>query len=232
MNNLLSEYKLQVEWEAMLRMMGYPAVAKVSEPVQRVCHEQLARLDLFAEPWGSWSEVGIECVEAEQVMLEGGKILAGKRVANILRGATALKMIIVTLGAGFADEVRRLTHQGAMIEALALDAAGTVAMDALMASLCERLCSEAVSRGCGTTIRYGPGYTGWDINDISVRFSYIKNQKLPLRLNEQMMMIPEKSLLCIVGLTPGGKLAPQVEPCRICDLRHCSVRREPYRGTD
>jgi hypothetical protein len=64
-----------------------------------------------------------------------------------------------------------------------------------------------------------------------VLFSYLETEPLPVRLNEQLMMIPEKSLLCVIGIAPGARLAPpEVVPCRLCDLESCSLRRAPYRG--
>jgi len=228
--NLLSDAPLEIELDSLYPQLGYPAGADVAPPVSEVCREQLARLSAFAEPWGSWREIQIEGVGNGVVRLEGGGELHSARLASLFARATALRLVIVTLGPRFAPEVERLMEESSAMDAMVFDAAGTVVATGLIHRLVEGICREALEHGRGTTIRYGPGYTGWGIRDIEVLFSYLEADEPPVRLTEQLMMIPVKSLLNVVGITPHGKRSAETLPCRICDLRHCSARREPYRG--
>ena len=76
----------------------------------------------------------------------------------------------------------------------------------------------------------GPGYTGWHFDDQATLFSFFDQGTIPIDLSDGIMMQPKKSLLGMVGLTPGGKEAPEIEPCRICDLQNCAMRKQPFRG--
>lgn len=231
MRNALKDHRAAVHEQDVLRAMGYPDGALVSEPVRRVCREQLARVGELADPWGSSREVRIESVAGDRVDLGAGRMLRSRRVASMLRRATSVEVCLVTLGGAVSAEVSRLVADGSMIEALALDAAATAATNGLMEELRERVCATAAERRSGTTIPYGPGYTGWRIGDMPVLLSCLDQADVPVRLNEQLMMIPQKSLLCVVGIVPGGKRGrTEVLPCRLCDLDHCSLRRAPYRG--
>jgi len=228
--NLVADDALEVGRKELFRTLGYPARKIPVGSIAEVCEQQSARTLELAQPWGSWREIPVEKIEDGQVRLAGGRELGSKRLAKILRKADAVLLLLVTLGDAFSTEVRRLSAEGAMLEAMVLDAAGTVATNALMKRLRKLGSSQAVERGYGATIRYGPGYTGWDIRDMAVLFNYLDPEEVPVRLNPQMMMIPEKSLIALVGLTPNGKVAQEPVPCRICDLENCSVRREPYRN--
>jgi cobalamin-dependent methionine synthase I len=144
--------------------------------------------------------------------------------------ASSLRLVVVTLGQRISAEVQRLMEEAHMMDAMALDAAGTVATGQLMRRLVEGVCEDALASGLGTTIRYGPGYTGWELDDLGVLFADLSGREVPVSLTEQLSMRPEKSLVNVVGVVPGGRAAPEIVPCRICDLESCSARREPYRG--
>jgi hypothetical protein len=227
MKNLLTERELRVDRDELFAAMGYPSSSSVSEPVLRVCEAQLSRLEALARPWGSWLEIGIEEVGRGIVRLEGGRELDSARLASILRHARSLCVVVVTLGSRIGAEIRRLMEEAATLDAWALDAASSAATNDLLRQLVEQICTGALARQRGTTIRYGPGYTGWEIRDMAVLFSYLEREALPLQINEQLMLVPEKSLLNVVGITPSGRAAPEVLPCRVCDLEHCTARRAP-----
>jgi len=228
-DNLLEQGHIAVDADALFRALGYPDREHVSAPVQEICLDQLGRLDQFLRPWAGVHEVRVEEVTADTVRLDCGRTLSGRRLATILRRATSLQICLATVGAEVMEEIKHLVAEGAMLEALALDAGASAAVTRVMAAVRERVCNNAQARGFGTTIRYGPGYTGWQLEDTAVLFSYLGRHRLPVRLNEQFMMLPAKSLLNVIGLVPGGTAqAPEVVPCRMCDLEHCSVRQLPH----
>ena len=229
MDNLFTDRHIPTDTDELFRAMGYPGRERVSEPVRDICLDQLCRLDQFIRPWGGVHEVRIEAVAHDAVQLDCGRRLSARRLANILRRATALQLCLVTVGHEVMAEIERLVAAGAMVEALALDAAASTAVKGLMAAVRQRVCTDAQARGYGTTLRYGPGYTGWHLRDTEILFSYLDVERLPVRLNEQLMMLPAKSLLSVIGLVPGGHAAaPEGVSCRMCDLAHCSVRQLPH----
>ncbi len=233
MENLLRGYRVEPDEGEVFRLMGYPDGARVSDPVLEVCREQISRVGEVADPWGGHVELRITGGDGDEVRIESGHVLNSNRVAGILRRSDSLAVYVVTLGSPATEEIHRLQTENFMPEVLAFDAAATVATGALLGKLRERICTEAAAHGCGTTIAYGPGYSGWEIHDMTKLFSCLRGEEVPVRLNDQLMMIPEKSLLGVVGIVPGGRRELiDVEPCRLCDLARCSVRREPYRSPE
>lgn len=229
MQNLLEQHRIEADEQDVFRMMGYPRGARVPEPVLQVCREQISRLTKLADPWGGYREIGIQAITDDGVQLTSGGKMRSRRIAGILRHAKAVKVCLVTLGSPAAMEIRQLVADDCAMEALALDAAASAATNTLMGRIHERVCSEASERNCGTTVQYGPGYTGWDIIDLHVLFECLGGGELPVRLNEQLMMVPEKSLLGVIGIVPGSRSRSRVVvPCRACDLEGCSVRTAPF----
>jgi hypothetical protein len=232
MQNLLTDDRFEVNESEVFRTLGYPDSGSVSVPVREICREQLRRLGDFIAPWAGSHEVRIEGIDDGSVRLESDRTLNSRRLANILRRATSLRICLVTVGPKIVSEIERLMATGAMVEALALDAAASAAASVLMAELRQRICAQATECNCGTTLRYAPGYTGWHIHDTPTLFSYLDKESVPIRLNQQLMMIPAKSLLGVIGIVPGGhSVAHEVLPCRLCDLERCSVRRAPCQPT-
>lgn len=222
--------RYEVEAGDVFRMMGYPAAENVSECVRDLCLEQVRRLEDLVDPWGGSRAVRIEGVESDTVRLDCGRALRSRRLASILRRATNLEVCVATVGARVTAAINGLVAAGAMVEALALDAAASAATTSLMTQLRARVCDEALERNCGTTLPYGPGFTGWQIEDTPTVFSLLEGEPLPVRLNQQLMMIPEKSLLNVMGVEPGGRGTPrEVVPCRLCDLERCTLRQAPWR---
>jgi len=228
MDNLLQGARVSAELDEVSRLIGYPSPEKMSAPMREVCLQELARLPTLCEPWGIWRDFELRSVHTHGVRLAGELELTSRRLAKLMRKARALRLVMTTLGEEVTREVQRLVHEGCMPEAMALDAAATAAVHALTEELIRRSCNEAQARGLGTTIRYAPGYTGWNIGDIGPLFATLECDHVPVQLNAQLMMRPEKSLLSIIGLTNDGRIAAPLEQCRGCDLIRCSARKAPY----
>jgi len=230
MQNLLSHVRLSVERDDLLRSMGYPDPSRVSEPVRRVCAEQIERLPDLAQPWGTCAEVAIVCAGRHRVDLASGATLHSRRLAALVRGARSLQICLVTLGAAVSAETERLMAANAAVDAFALACAATVATHGLVAHLRQRICADAERHGCSATYPYGPGYTGWELRDLPQLFGRFTDPSVPVRLNEQWMMTPPHSLLVVMGLVPGRqRQRHELVPCRVCDLDPCSLRRAPWR---
>jgi len=229
LDNLLHRTSVSVGLDEISRLIGYPSPEHISAPVRDTCLAEIARLPALCEPWGTWRDFELRSTHADRIELAGGLRLSSRRLARLMRRARTLRLFVATLGDGVSHEIRRLVHDDCMPEAMALDAAATVAIHSLSEDLIRRTCDEVQKIGLGTTTRYAPGYTGWDIRDITALFETL-GQEMPVRLNAQLMMRPEKSLLSIVGLTDDGRVAAPLEQCQGCDLLRCSAREAPYRA--
>jgi len=232
MLNQLENYRYQLDEALVLHFMGYGESAAVSEQILDVVRDQMSGIESFSDHWGATVEVPLAKVNKEEVVLqkEGGSvILRSRQLPKILSRCDAVVVLLVTTGAQISSKSRSLQDQNPL-EAFILDAIGSAMVVELMKSLTRQVFDEAQRRSYGTTLRLGPGYTGWHIEDQAVLFSYFDAETIPVLFKQDSMMYPEKTLLAILGLRPNGKEAPEIEPCRVCDLPECRMRKFEFRG--
>ena len=234
LKNELAGYDYPLALETVLNFMGYSDVTKARKPVLKIAHEQIERAREFASPWGAFVEVPLCGVTPDTIYLkEGdGKVaLNSEQLPKILRNAESCVLLLASAGDPITEEARRLMAEGKQGQALALDAVGSTMVVEAMKALTDIVSEQAQARGFGTTLRVGPGYTGWNFGDQAILFRFFEGREgLPISMSDGIMMRPQKSLLGMVGLNPGGKKAPEIEPCRLCDLQNCMMRKAPYRA--
>jgi uncharacterized protein len=232
--NRLAGYRYQLERDSVLNFMGYGDTSKARKPVLKIADEYLARAAEFSEPWAASVEVPLCGIENDKIHLKHGMdqvVLHSEQLPKILRNAESVVILLASAGDKTTEESRRLMADGKQGQALAVDAMGSAMVVEAMKALTDQVSAEAQQRGYGTTLRVGPGYTGWHFGDQAILFRFFEGRPgLPVTMSDGIMMRPQKSLLGMVGLNPGGKKAPEIEPCRLCDLQNCMMRKAPFRG--
>lgn len=232
--NHLADYQYTLDRDSVLNFMGYGDPSRARKPVLKVMEEQLARAGEFAEPWGAAVEVPLCGIEDDRIHLKHGLdqvVLHSEQLPKILRQAEAVVILLASAGDRVTQAAKALMDEGKQGQALALDAVGSAMVVEAMKALTDQVSAEAMQRGYGTTLRVGPGYTGWHFGDQALLFRFFDGRPgLPVTMSDGIMMRPQKSLLGLVGLNPGGRRAPEIEPCRLCDLANCMMRKAPFRG--
>ncbi len=232
--NRLEGYRYRLDRDSVLNFMGYGDPSKARKPVLKVLDEQLARAMDFAEPWATCVEVPLCGIDNDKIHLKHGLeqvVLHSEQLPKILRHAEAVVILLASAGDPVTQESKRLMAEGKTGQALAMDAIGSAMVVECMKALTDQVAAEAQQRGYGTTLRVGPGYTGWHFGDQAILFRFFEGcRQLPVTMSDGIMMRPQKSLLGMVGLNPGARNAPEIEPCRLCDLKNCAMRKAPFRG--
>jgi len=234
MENQLEDFSFDLQVNDVLNFMGYADPAKARPKIRAMAEEAIASANIFNEAWGTSIEVPLCGIRENEVYLKRGDeqvCLHSTQLPKILRKSDAVAILLVTAGKKITEESRKWMSTGKMTQALVYSAIGSAMAVDLMKALTDRVYARVAARGYGITLRVGPGYTGWHLADQGVLFSFLDN-RIPVELSNGVMMFPEKSLLGMIGLTPGGKKTAEIEPCRICDLKGCDMRKSPFRGYD
>jgi hypothetical protein len=235
MLNQLADYQYQVDEALVLHFMGYNPKDTVSPPILEVVQSQLPLVGQFDDQWGASIELPIQEVAEQQVILNGQQVpsandnivLRSSQLPRVLQRCDAVVILLVTAGPTITETTRAASDP---LEAFVLDALGSAMTVALMKALTRQVFTTAQCRGYGTTLRMGPGYTGWHIDDQATLLGCFDKDTMPVQFADGTMMKPEKTLLGLTGLRPEGKEAPEIEPCRVCDLPNCRMRLFEFRG--
>lgn len=138
--------------------------------------------------------------ENERVEFEEGFSFSGKGVFRLLRHSEAAAVWLLTLGDEIDSKVNTLEEED-ISEAYFLNAAASSVIEGVQVMLQGIVEQRAVLEGFHTSKRFSPGYPGWDLPEQETLISILKAAELGIRLTEAYLMLPQKSLSGIYGLS-------------------------------
>ncbi len=224
------DWDCRVDADAVLRGQGADPVRlrarspRLAALAERVAREGIAML----EPRVAFRRLRVLSGEGERLLLEDGGELVGPLVARRLSRAREIVAAVATIGDRLETSVERISSRD-LPYALALDALGSAAVEALALAAHRRVQDLGGSEGVGVTIPLNPGMEGWSLETGQRQiFGLFDGAPAGVRLGASGMMLPRKSLSMVVGLGrdvfSGG---------RTCD--HCAAlgrcRHRDSRGT-
>ncbi len=227
----LENIDLKVEPRAILYIQGYtgkrepkPAVIELAE---RAAEEALA----LSEPQAIYREVPIAEVNTDYLLLEGGfRLNTGERINGWWKGSKSLSIAVCTIGERIEDRVSQYFAKGEHASAMNLDIAGSVALGALGNRVHQHICHTAKQAGLEMGPFLNPGYREWSITDQKEIFRIMPADSIGVKLNEQCMMIPKKSLTYCAGVGV-NEVQESFNRCRHCGVPKCPYR-DPGKGID
>ncbi|MGB2782465.1 MAG: vitamin B12 dependent-methionine synthase activation domain-containing protein [Atribacterota bacterium] len=228
---IVKDIQLKIDEDEVLRYLGYSKRKMVApkEIVLQIVREEIARSYNLFEPQGIYSPIKIRQISFSdgRVVLENDFVVNfNNLVISLLKGTNCLVLGVVTVGSTLENNVSELFARGEYPRAIALDAVGTVAVEALSKYVRNLICQEVKDRNLQITRHFSPGYNDWDINQQKVIFKIIPADKIGVKLTESCMMLPRKSLSWIIGI---GKdisiLSKEKDTCKICKLKSCQYRK-------
>ena len=193
----------QVDPDLILRLQKYKKLEAVPTPVRQAAQAMATLAESLVEPEGRLWRARVRRVEPEGAVLVGdGVAFQSRTLARLLRGATEAIAVLLTIGPRLETRAREMMAEEQFLEALLLDTAGWVAIDALAKALRRDLSADAKAQGFRLTHRMAPGYADWGLEQQRVLFSAFGQEALPVRLTEACVMLPQKSISGIYGLIP------------------------------
>jgi hypothetical protein len=172
----------------------------------------------WAQPRGRWRRLQSDQDAAR--MFPGG----GTPVAAIAAASEQLWGFAVTIGSALEERVRAAFDAAELLDAVLLDAAGSVACEAACDLLQAAVCPQ------GTSERYSPGYCHWSVQGQRHMFSLVEPDRVGVELLASMLMRPLKSVTGVVVRASAETLRVPVEVCARCDARGCTRRQAKTTG--
>ncbi len=166
---------------------------------------RISRLFALCRPAGCWAVLPAESVREDGILLGNGYFLPSAQVAARYPDAQYLWLGAVTIGPDLPAWSREAMNSGHAADALIADAVGGEAADAAMDFLQKQAAAELLHRGMALAqLRFSPGYGDWSLEGQTLFFSILEMDKLGVSLTPKRMMLPEKSVTAIAGVTLCG----------------------------
>lgn len=221
------DWSLHVDADAVLRgQQADPAVVRARSPRVVVAAERAVAegRSLLAPVVGvAWRPV--RALHHERLLLAEGGRLTGPLVARHLAAAEAVVALVATVGDGLERYAAACMADDPAL-ALALDAFGTAAVEALAAAACAWVEAEAAAAGRQVSLPLSPGLSGWPV-DTGQRelFGLLDAGALGVARTAAGLMVPRKSVSLLLGV--GRDLRRQGRVCDLCSLQ-ATCRHEHY----
>ena len=223
---LLQNIPLPLDPAAVMRHLGKSG-GKSSELVRASVERWRAAARELLAPRAVYRPFAVEGIADGIVALAGGQRFSGARLGTLFAGAEQLVVTVGTIGRALEEEVSRLFAAAEFMDAVVLDAIGSVAVEEVCqyvrSLLCRRYGDEAGLR-VGPSL--SPGYQYWDLRDQRVIFALVPAEAIGVSLTDSCLMVPQKSESTV---TPVGRnlrvtAGEDEPPCRFCDRHDCPAR--------
>ena len=216
--------------DAVLRGQGADAaILRARRPsLVKVAEEAMQESFSLLAPKVIYKEFAIEGVQHERLLLEGGKKLESKLLAQHMATASRIIIMLATIGGKLDERVSEIWDAD-MVYALALDGAGSAAVEALANAACQFFDTKAVEEGLETSIPFSPGMVDWSVSDGQPQiFQLLGEAGSIVQLTPSCIMVPRKSLTTVMGVGAGLKSPGRV--CDYCMMRSTCRYQEHYAG--
>ena len=209
------DLRIDVRPEEVARYLGYPG----AEPVTLRVGLRLTALwpDAMARvaPRGAFTVIGRDDAAS----------------AGMPDPAVAVGVAVCTIGPAIEEEAQRRAAEGAVLDALLLDAIGSAAAEAAADALNLELCREAEAHGREASPRLSPGYGDWPTACQPALLALLPIGELGIELTTGAMMVPRKSVSFAVNfVAPGAASGHAASRCQRCGLLSCRHRRHEMAG--
>lgn len=220
----LKGIRVRIREKEVLRLQGYKDEGPRGD-VAEILGREIEEGYRLIRPKAIFTRVTIREMGEESITLDNGLTLNAGQGLKDWRGSEYLGVALCTIDSALEDRVSELFLEGEYPAALMLDSVGSVAVDSVADYVNHFICQKARDLDIRVGPRLSPGYGRWDLREQRAIFALLPGEKIGVRLNENCMMIPRKSVSFCVGIGKGLESGRGIDPCRYCGMEGCQYRR-------
>ncbi|MBI9101930.1 MAG: hypothetical protein JEY99_05905 [Spirochaetales bacterium] len=144
-------------------------------------------------------------VAGEKIFFPDGSFFESRQTAKLLTGCTEALLMGATAGKGIIKEISRLTEAGEMRRVVVYDAAASEIVDAGFNWMRDLVQREVLREG-GRMIRhrFSAGYGDLALSNQKYFHKILELKQLNVKLTDDYILVPEKSVTAITGITFGN----------------------------
>jgi hypothetical protein len=221
----LEKIEVTIDPRAIFHVQGYSAKRVPNPAILNVINRAAEEARPLVKPRAICKEFPIAEMTEESLTLQNGiRFSIGNKISEWWKGSKSLMIAVCTIGDDLEKRLRELSAKGEHTAALNLDIAGSVALGSLGDQLHQHICNRASARGLEMGPFLNPGYREWPLTDQKFIFEIMPAASIGVKLNDQCMMVPKKSVTFCAGAGV-TEVHDHFNRCRHCGLAKCPYRR-------
>lgn len=220
-----NQIDIEFDPQQVLHNIGYSADYKLSARLSSLVDEYLENAYHLVEPSYSCVIRDITFVQGSHVAIEDSVTFESRVIAQLLEKCHKVAVFLATIGDHLEEMVRHLAEDKLVLEAVVLDAIGSVAAESVADFIQGRVEEKANAQGLCISQRFSPGYCDWDIGQQRTLFWTMNGNSAGVRLTKECLMLPQKSISGIIGIGPCNSNVENYNPCQTCNKHDCPGRR-------
>ena len=223
----LKGFEIELKKDDVYQLLGYRAGGQPTASISLLIDEELREARQLIETSSFYQLMDVEDISPPTVVLDSGIRVAvtGKILSWVLSPCQLATVFVSSIGLPLENRVAELAEEGEVLRSYILDAIGSTAANAAASYLRDRIRDIAKSEGAEITFRCSPGYCDWDIAEQRVLFEVMDSAKTGVKLSDECLMTPRKSVSGLIGVGWGDKDRIRLTPCHLCTKTDCPTRR-------
>lgn len=196
----------------------------IPEPYDHIINTELEEIKNYQDIFGGYLLFNeIELIQDTKNLIVGNcNFNVGKQVFQYLKKAEKAAFFICTAGASVSKRAKQQTENGEILEAYITDVVGSTIVEKAMDIIQQNISNEMRTENLSVTNRYSPGYCDWNVIDQHKLFSLFPENFCGVRLSENAMMNPVKSISGVIGI--GTRVKYNEYVCEACTSVNCIYR--------
>ena len=196
-----------IDETSILRIQGYRDLKKIRPAIARAAAASARETETLIRPCVYYRILDVKSCENGILELEDGTIFENEAFRRFLKGPRQVVAFILTMGHALDQAVVNYISNDQLLNALFLETAGWLGIEATTRALSIHLRSQARERGLRLSPRLGPGYSYkldgrsvlWPLEQQQPLFRLFANDVMDVELLESCAMLPKISRSGIFG---------------------------------
>lgn len=217
--SIITEWDYHLDVDGVLKgQSADPAIIRKRSPrLVDIAEKALDEALQIIKPVAVVEVLDVLSLTHDRLELSGGHFIQGSFVPQHLMKAKQVAVAACTVSSDLSRRVSEIGNND-ICYALALDGAGSTAVENLASEVCKYIEELAAEKGWTTTLPLNPGMEGWPLVDGQTQvFAILGEVTDIIRLTPVYLMDPFKSLSLIVGMGPD--VSTEGVQCDYCTLR-------------
>lgn len=199
---------ITIDEASILRLQGYRDLEKVRPAIKRAAAASARETENLIRPRAYYRILNVHSCQGSALELEDGTIFENEAFQRFLKEARHVVVFILTMGHALDQAVIDYIANDQLLNALFLETAGWLGIEAATRTLSIHLRSKA--RACGHRLspRLGPGYSYkldgrsvlWPLEQQQTLFKLFANDPIDVEILESCAMLPKISRSGIFGV--------------------------------